>query len=113
MNSARILVAGRAAPKRKELRAALEFERHQVAEAETGDRAIEEASSRRHDLLIVDQDWEGTGLDHLCRTIRSQSELGIIVLGGDRVAPPNSIEALNAGADDYVPAPLVLPELLA
>jgi two-component system KDP operon response regulator KdpE len=110
MKESNILVAGRAAQTRKALRTVLEFERHQVAEAETADRAMEALDSGDYDLLIVEPGLEGLSLLDLCRSVRSQSGLGIIVAGGDRAG---SIEALNAGADDYVPAPLVYPELLA
>jgi two-component system KDP operon response regulator KdpE len=112
MNPARILVAGSAERGRQELRTALEFECHEAGEAQTADQAIEEASSGRYDLVIVHSGLEGFELYDLCQSIRSKSNLGIIVLGGD-VAASDSIGALNAGADDYIPAPLVLAELLA
>jgi two-component system KDP operon response regulator KdpE len=112
MNKTSILVAANTAPMRKELRTALEFERHHVVEAETAGQAMEEIFSARHDLLIVAAGLEGAGSSTLCRTIRLNSDLGIIVLGVEG-EPSSSIDALNAGADDYVPSPLVVPELLA
>jgi two-component system, OmpR family, KDP operon response regulator KdpE len=112
MNPARILVAGSAAHERKDLRAALESERHEAVEVQTADQALQEASSGRYDLLIVHSGLEGFGLYDLCQSIRSKSNLGIIVLGGNS-GESDSIGALNAGADDYIPAPLVLAELLA
>jgi len=110
MNSARILVAGGAAHARKELRAALEFGRHEVEEAETSEQTIGQTRSGRYDLLIVEAGIDDGGLHRLCTAVRLDSNLGIIVLGGRSAG---SIEALNAGADDYVPIPLVVAELLA
>jgi len=112
MNPGRILVAGGAANTRKELRSALEFDRHEVDEVENGDQMVHQAGSGRYDLLIVEGMVEAAGLHQLCAAIRSNSDLGIIVLGGDS-AESASIHALNAGADDYMPAPLVIAEFLA
>jgi len=112
MNPGRILVAGGAAHTRKELRSALEFDRHEVEEAGSAEQTIRLAGSGRYDLLIVDGVIEGFGLHQLCADIRSNSDLGVIVLGSDS-AESASIQALNAGADDYVPAPLVIAEILA
>lgn len=111
MNPARILASG-SAHTRKELRIALEFERHEVVEVETAAQTIHETNSGRYDLLIMESRVKGAELYQLCATIRAASDLGIIVLGGNS-AESSSIDALNAGADDYASAPLVFPELLA
>jgi two-component system KDP operon response regulator KdpE len=108
----RIIVASNCAQERKEMRIALEFEGHQVAEAETADQTLQEACSRLHDVLILDSTFEGIEPYELCRTIRPKSDLGIIVLAGDDTKQ-GRIDALNAGADDYLPSPFVLGELLA
>src|SRR5271156_5854937 len=47
-----------------------------------------------------------------CRTIRQRSDIGIIMLTV-RKAEADRIEALEAGADDYVTKPFSMPELLA
>jgi two-component system KDP operon response regulator KdpE len=59
----------------------------------------------------MDSVVDGIAAHELCRTIRPQSKLGIIVCGGE--LGKTAIDSLNAGADDYVPAPFVPAELLA
>jgi two-component system KDP operon response regulator KdpE len=117
MNTGRVIIASSVAEQRKELRAALEFERHQVAEAETASQIIDRVRSERYDALllssgIVGSGIEGSGACDLCRAIRPKSDLGIIVLA-DEDTSQGRIDVLNAGADDFVPIPFVLPELLA
>lgn len=109
----RVIVAGNGSGQRKDLRIALEFEGHQVVEAETADQTLEETCSGLYQVLIVSSGFEGIEPHELCRETRSQSDLGIIVLGGHDDTTQGRIYALNAGADDYVPSPFVLRELMA
>jgi two-component system KDP operon response regulator KdpE len=109
----RILVAGSGTRQRKDVRVALEFEGHEVEETETADRTLEETASGLYQVLLVNSGCEGIEPHELCRAIRMKSELGIIVLGGHDDTRQGRIDALNAGADDYVPSPFVLQELLA
>jgi two-component system KDP operon response regulator KdpE len=111
MTSGRILVASETTRDRREWRAALEFEGHRVDEVEIASDVVPAACSGLYDILLLDAEIQGAASYELCRAIRSHSELRIIVVNGDH--PQSPIDALNAGADDYVPAPLVLPELLA
>ena len=111
MNTCRILVASSNAGMRGELRAALVLEGHHVAEASTAAQTIREACAEPHDVLVMDSVVDGIDAHGLCRSIRPQSKLGIIVWG-DKLET-TAIDSLNAGADDFVPAPFVLPELLA
>jgi two-component system KDP operon response regulator KdpE len=119
MKPGHILVGGNAIARRKELRRALAFEGHQVAETETADQTIREACSGRHDLLLLDSGMDGIGPSRLCRAIRPESDLGIIIMDSDdsghspSVHGSNAIDALSAGADDYVPTPFVVAELMA
>jgi DNA-binding response OmpR family regulator len=101
VRTGRIIVANSGAQERKELRVALEFEGHQVAEAQTTDHALREAWSGLHHVLILSSGFEGMEPDELCRRIRRKSDLGIIVLAGDDTKQ-RRIDALNAGADDYL-----------
>jgi two-component system KDP operon response regulator KdpE len=112
MNTCRILVASTNADKRGELRAALESEGHHVDEAESFDQITQRTCSGLHDVLIVDAGMGGGGFCELCRTIRPRSDLGIIVLAADDTKQ-GRIDALNAGADDFIPVPFALAELLA
>lgn len=112
MNTCRILVASSKADRRGELRAALELEGYDVAEAPTAAQTIQKACAEPHDVLVMDSVVDGIAAHGLCRTIRPKSDLGIIVLAGDDTMQ-GRIDALNAGADDFIPVPFVLAELLA
>src|SRR5450755_3040034 len=111
MITSRILVASSDAVKRIELRAGLELEGHNVAEALTAAQTMHMACAEPHDVLVMESVVEGVAAHGLCRTIRRQSKLGIIVWGGD--AGTTAIDSLNAGADDFILAPFVPAELLA
>ena len=65
-----------------------------------------------HDLLIVDSGIESVSGYELCRAIRPVSDLGIILLIPDNDRQTR-IDALEAGADDYIVAPFLPEELLA
>ncbi len=112
MKMGRVLVASGGIEMRRELRAALEFEGHVVVEAETASQTIEGISSGLHDVLILDSALDGAAPYELCRAIRPKSNLGIILLSQDD-SGQGRIDALNAGADDYVPDQFVVAELLA
>ena len=112
MKPGRVLVASSGVELRKELRIALEFEGHLVVEAETASQTIEETFSGGHDVLILDAALDRVGPCELCRAIRPKSDLGIIMVSQDD-SGQSRIDALNAGADDYVPDRVVLAELLA
>lgn len=112
MKAGRVLVASSGVELRRELRTALEFEGHLVVEAETARKTIEETFSGVHDVLILDAALDQVGPYELCRAIRPKPDLGIILLSQDDSAQ-SRIDALNAGADDYVPGRFVLAELLA
>ncbi len=110
-SSGRVLVASCSTEARRSLRFALECQGYEAGEGSTAEQIVEEAASERYDLMILDSALEGAAVYQLCRAIRQHSNLGIIVLG--RETGGSSIDALNAGADDYVPPPLVMGELLA
>jgi len=109
MKTAAIVVAG---TNDCELRAALEFEGYRVAKAETARETMQQTASERYDVLMLDSSIEATSVHKLCRAVREKSNLGIIVLDRD-AGTQHRIDALNAGADDYVAVPFILPELLA
>jgi two-component system, OmpR family, KDP operon response regulator KdpE len=112
VRTGRIVVAGSAPWQRAQLRMALEFEGHRVLEAETADQILQESSSGLNHVLILSPGFDGMDQYELCRAIRRNSDLGIIVVPGDD-SRQGRIDALNAGADDYLSSPFVLQELLA
>ena len=112
MSAGRIIVASGNALQRARLQTALELQGHLVVEAETADQTLQQISSGMHHVLILDSGFERIEPYELCRAIREKSDLGIIVLTGAGQTQ-GRIDALNAGADDYLPSPFVVRELLA
>ena len=97
---------------RRFVRAALEAEGWQVHEADTLQRGLSEAGTRKPDLLVLDLGLpDGDGLD-LIRDLRGWSGVPIIVLSA-RSDESDKIAALDAGADDYLTKPFGVGELLA
>ena len=97
---------------RRFVRAALEAEGWQVHEADTKQRSLTEAGTRKPDLLVLDLGLpDGDGID-LIRDVRSWSSVPIVVLSA-RSDEADKIAALDAGADDYLTKPFGVGELLA
>jgi two-component system KDP operon response regulator KdpE len=97
---------------RRFLRTSLEAEGFVVHEAETGKQALVEAATRKPDLLILDlglPDMDGVDV---IRDIRSWTALPIVVLSA-RTQESDKIDALDAGADDYLTKPFGVGELMA
>ncbi len=97
---------------RRFVRTALEGEGWSVLESETLRQGLSEAGTRKPDLIILDLGLpDGDGMDFL-RDLRTWSQVPVIVLSA-RVDEHDKIEALDAGADDYLTKPFGLGELLA
>ncbi|WP_372521516.1 two-component system response regulator KdpE [Sulfuricaulis sp.] len=97
---------------RRFLRTSLEAEGFIVHEAETGKQALVEAATRKPDILILDlglPDMDGV---NVIRDIRSWTALPIVVLSA-RTQESDKIDALDAGADDYLTKPFGVGELMA
>ncbi len=94
------------------LRTMLESNQYRVVDAPTGSRGLIEARSHRPDLLISDLGLPDMDGATLIRQVRSFSTMPILVLSA-RTMEAQKIEALDAGADDYVTKPFSAPELLA
>ena len=94
------------------LRINLQARQYEVHTAGDGAEALHMAASVRPDLLILDlglPDIDGVSVIH---SLRSWSPVPIVVLSG-RAGSHDKIEALDAGADDYVTKPFSMEELLA
>jgi len=97
---------------RRFVRSALESEGWTVFEAETLKKGLIEAGTRKPDLVILDLGLpDGNGVD-LIRELRGWSRMPVIVLSA-RAGETDKIEALDAGADDYLTKPFGVGELLA
>ena len=108
----RVLIVEDEAAIRRFVRMALQSEGLEVHEAESLQRGIIEAGTRRPDLLVLDLGLpDGDGVD-LIREVRTWSETPILVLSA-RTDEDDKVVALDSGADDYLVKPFGTPELLA
>ena len=97
---------------RRFLRSSLDAEGYRVVESANARRGSIDAGSHKPDLAIVDlalPDYDGK---ELIRQIREWSSMPIVVLSA-RNQERSKIEALDAGADDYITKPFGVGELLA
>jgi two-component system KDP operon response regulator KdpE len=97
---------------RRFLRSALGAEDYRVVEAETGERGVIDAGTHKPDLAIVDLGLPDIDGVEVIRRIRAWSPIPIIVLSA-RAQERAKVDALDAGADDYVTKPFGVGELLA
>jgi two-component system KDP operon response regulator KdpE len=97
---------------RRFLRASLKIHQHEVIEADTGASALSALRSVSPDLVILDLGLPDIDGVEVTRRIREWSQVPIIVLSV-RNREVDKIEALNAGADDYLTKPFGVGELLA
>ena len=94
------------------LRRSLETHGYEVRVASDGEAALDLFSAWTPDLLITDLAMPFVNGIELCSRIRGISDLPIIVLSV-KGEEETKVEALDAGADDYVTKPFGIPELLA
>ena len=80
--------------------------------ASTGQDALTMMTSHKPDLVLMDLGLPDTDGVEVIRTIRSWSQVPIIVISA-RGEESDKIEALDAGADDYLTKPFSVDELLA
>lgn len=94
------------------IKLALEQDGCQVYEADSVQRGLIEVGTRRPDMLVLDLGLpDGNGVD-LIRQLRAWSSIPILVLSA-RSGERDKVEALDAGADDYLTKPFGAAELLA
>ncbi len=108
----RVLVVDDEPEIRRFLRASLKTHRHEIYEADTGSDAIAAVRERHPDLIILDLGLPDIDGVEVTRRVRAWSLIPIIILSV-RSHEGDKIEALNAGADDYLTKPFGVGELLA
>jgi len=85
---------------------------YDVDTATTGEEGLEQAAHGHPDVVVLDLGLPGIdGLDVL-RGLRGWTKVPVIVLSA-RHGEPSKVDALDAGADDYVTKPFGMDELLA
>ncbi len=112
MSGTSILVVDDDPQIRRVMRVALVSQGYIVSDAKSGENALEALRKNQYDLVLLDINMPGIGGLETCRLIRMTSEVPIIILTV-RNAERDKVEALDAGADDYVTKPFGTPELLA
>jgi len=112
MSQGKILVVDDDPQIRRVLRTTLVVQGYEVADARSGEDALEKVREGRYDLLLLDMNMEGMDGIETCREIRATSDVAIVMLTV-RDTERDKVSALDAGADDYVTKPFSTPELLA
>lgn len=98
---------------RESLRRSLRFNGYDVLTANDGLEAVETVRSENPELLILDVMMPNMDGLEVCRTLRSEGwDRPILVLTA-RDGVSDRVAGLDAGADDYLPKPFALEELLA
>src|SRR5689334_13015934 len=85
---------------------------YEVDDAKTGEEGLLKVREFRPDLVLLDINMPGMGGLAACRGIRADPNVAIIMLTVHN-AESDKVEALDAGADDFVTKPFSTPELLA
>jgi two-component system KDP operon response regulator KdpE len=112
VSAGRILVVDDEPQIRRIMRTTLTSAGYEVDDAKTGEEALEKVREYRPDLVLLDINMPGMGGLAVCREIRADSSAAIIMLTV-RNTEAAKVEALDAGADDFVTKPFSTPELLA
>jgi len=97
---------------RRTMRTTLTAAGYEVDDATTGEIAVEKLRDFRPDLVLLDINMPGIGGLETCRLMRSDTNVAIVMLTV-RNSEADKVQALDAGADDFVTKPFSMPELLA
>jgi two-component system KDP operon response regulator KdpE len=112
LSAGRILVIDDEPQIRRIMRMALTRAGYEVDDAKTGEEGLEKVREFRPDLVLLDINMPGMGGMAACKAIRADTKIAIIMLTV-RNTEKDKVEALDAGADDFVTKPFSTPELLA
>lgn len=115
MSAGRILVVDDQPQIRRVMRTTLIANGYEMDEARSGEQALEKLRSDHYDLVLLDMNMPVMDGLETCRSIRASRpghDLAVIMLT-IRSAERDKVEALDAGADDYITKPYSTPELLA
>ncbi len=112
MSAGRILIVDDEPQIRRFLRIALEAHGFSVVEAVRGEDGIAKSATETPDLVILDLGLPDIDGKEVVRRIREWSQVPILILSV-RQAESEKVDALDAGANDYVAKPFGIAELLA
>ena len=112
MNNLLILVVEDDAPVRNLIGTTLKTHGYDYMTATNGENAVMQASSHNPDIVLLDLGLPDIDGVDVIKKIRTWSEMPIIVISA-RTEDKDKIDALDAGADDYLTKPFSVEELLA
>jgi two-component system KDP operon response regulator KdpE len=112
MSNERVLVVDDEQPIRRFLRVTLTSQAYTVIEAASGQEALSSAAAQKPDIIILDLGLPDIDGVEVTRLLRQWTQIPIIILSV-RGSESDKIAALDAGADDYLPKPFGVGELLA
>ncbi len=112
MNKLFVLVVEDDAPVRNLITITLKSHNYKFITAVNGENAVMQASSHNPDVVLLDLGLPDIDGVEVIKRIRSWSNMPIIVISA-RNEDTDKIEALDAGADDYLTKPFSVEELLA
>jgi two-component system KDP operon response regulator KdpE len=98
---------------RRVLRRTLDALGFEVSESANGEQAVRAIAVRPFDAVLMDVNMPGIGGIEACRKIRENAPRCQILMLTVRDKEADKIEALDAGADDYITKPFSIPELAA
>lgn len=90
----------------------LEYEGYQVSIKEDGREALKEALENDYDLIILDIMLPSMNGFEICRRLKREKNTPIIMLSA-KDSVTDKVNGLQIGADDYIPKPFSIEELLA
>jgi two-component system, OmpR family, KDP operon response regulator KdpE len=112
MNPATVLIVDDEPQIRRVLTTTLASHGYSVVEARTGSEALEKIHQGKIDLVLLDCNLPGISGVEACAEIRRSSDVPVIMLTV-RNSERDKVQALDAGADDYVVKPFGAEELMA
>ena len=112
-SSARILVADDDKSVRESLVRALTLEGYAVVAANDGAKALDLVKTERPDVVVLDVMMPAVDGLTVCRVLRAEKNRVPVLMLTARTETSDRVAGLDAGADDYLPKPFALEELLA
>ena len=112
MDKTLILVVEDDLPVQNLITVTLKAEGYRFLTAQTGQAAVITAATHNPDIILLDLGLPDLDGVEVIRRVRSWSNVPIIVISA-RSEDPDKIDALDAGADDYLTKPFSVAELLA
>jgi two-component system KDP operon response regulator KdpE len=112
VSAGRILVVDDEPQIRRIMRTSLTGAGYEVDDAKSGEEALIKLREFRPELVLLDINMPGMGGLEACRALREDPNVAIIMLTIHNTEAAK-VEALDAGADDFVTKPFSTPELLA